>query len=221
MCLDGNPLGFDELGRPIYGDSASASASGSGVDVKSLQGGGMGVGAPAFTGGMPAGRGGIGLMDDYQSAAQAQIAALSATGGGNASQPHSQPAFVGGAQPPFGAIGSQGMMMMGAGGGGPGGYMGPNMGGGRDQLPSMRHYQDQAPYHHPGQLADQGPSHHMNERGPRAPDGCGVDEDNAVIMVYGMDPELVNCDKLFNLFCLYGNVMRVRGETKRSFEPQF
>lgn len=29
------------------------------------------------------------------------------------------------------------------------------------------------------------------------------------MMVYGLNPERVNCDRLFNLFCLYGNVVRV------------
>jgi len=31
-----------------------------------------------------------------------------------------------------------------------------------------------------------------------------------VMMVYGLQPDRVNCDRLFNLFCLYGNVVRVR-----------
>jgi hypothetical protein len=31
-----------------------------------------------------------------------------------------------------------------------------------------------------------------------------------VMMVYGLDPEKMNCDRLFNMFCLYGNVIRVR-----------
>lgn len=30
-----------------------------------------------------------------------------------------------------------------------------------------------------------------------------------VMMVYGLQPERVNCERLFNLFCLYGNVSRV------------
>lgn len=30
-----------------------------------------------------------------------------------------------------------------------------------------------------------------------------------VMMVYGLQPERTNCDRLFNLFCLYGNVARV------------
>lgn len=29
------------------------------------------------------------------------------------------------------------------------------------------------------------------------------------MMVYGLQPEL-NCDRLFNLFCLYGNVVRIK-----------
>lgn len=31
-----------------------------------------------------------------------------------------------------------------------------------------------------------------------------------VMMVYGLNHEKVNCDRLFNLFCLYGNVVRVK-----------
>ncbi|CAG0923983.1 unnamed protein product [Notodromas monacha] len=29
-----------------------------------------------------------------------------------------------------------------------------------------------------------------------------------VMMVYGLDPEKMTCDRLFNMFCLYGNVIR-------------
>lgn len=29
-----------------------------------------------------------------------------------------------------------------------------------------------------------------------------------VVMVYGMDPNKMNCDRLFNLLCLYGNVWK-------------
>ncbi|XP_018331840.1 heterogeneous nuclear ribonucleoprotein L [Agrilus planipennis] len=32
----------------------------------------------------------------------------------------------------------------------------------------------------------------------------------AVLMVYGLDPLRTNCDKLFNLMCLYGNVARIK-----------
>lgn len=30
-----------------------------------------------------------------------------------------------------------------------------------------------------------------------------------VLMVYGLNPDRMNCDRLFNLFCLYGNVIKV------------
>ena len=30
-----------------------------------------------------------------------------------------------------------------------------------------------------------------------------------VLMVYGLNPDKMNCDKLFNLLCLYGNVVKV------------
>jgi heterogeneous nuclear ribonucleoprotein L len=34
-------------------------------------------------------------------------------------------------------------------------------------------------------------------------------QQGSVMMVYGLDPEKINADKLFNIFCLYGNVLRV------------
>ena len=33
--------------------------------------------------------------------------------------------------------------------------------------------------------------------------------EGCVAMVYGVNLERMNCDKLFNLFCLYGNVVKV------------
>lgn len=30
------------------------------------------------------------------------------------------------------------------------------------------------------------------------------------MMVYGLNPDRINCDRLFNLFCLYGNVVKVK-----------
>jgi hypothetical protein len=33
------------------------------------------------------------------------------------------------------------------------------------------------------------------------------------MMVYGLDPEKSNTEKLFNIFCLYGNVLRVSAIT--------
>jgi len=37
----------------------------------------------------------------------------------------------------------------------------------------------------------------------------GMLQQGSVLMVYGLNPEKMNCQKLFNLFCLYGNVVRV------------
>ena len=37
----------------------------------------------------------------------------------------------------------------------------------------------------------------------------GPPQQGAVMMVYGLDPNTVNADRLFNLCCLYGNVVRV------------
>ncbi|XP_046839506.1 heterogeneous nuclear ribonucleoprotein L-like isoform X3 [Xenia sp. Carnegie-2017] len=43
------------------------------------------------------------------------------------------------------------------------------------------------------------------------PDG-GV---GCVLMVYGLNPEKLNCDRLFNLFCLYGNVIKIKFLTNK------
>lgn len=32
---------------------------------------------------------------------------------------------------------------------------------------------------------------------------------HVVVIVYGLDQDIFNCDKLFNLLCLYGNIDRV------------
>ncbi|XP_033729127.1 heterogeneous nuclear ribonucleoprotein L-like isoform X1 [Pecten maximus] len=59
------------------------------------------------------------------------------------------------------------------------------------------------PPHSQGGYQDQGM---MNPGGP----GQGGASQGAVLMVYGLNMEKVNCDKLFNLFCLYGNVVRIK-----------
>ncbi|XP_053702834.1 heterogeneous nuclear ribonucleoprotein L-like isoform X1 [Synchiropus splendidus] len=45
--------------------------------------------------------------------------------------------------------------------------------------------------------------------GPPGPD-YGPHADSAVLMVYGLDPVKINADKVFNIFCLYGNVEKVK-----------
>ena len=39
--------------------------------------------------------------------------------------------------------------------------------------------------------------------------GGGMLQQGSVLMVYGLNPEKMNCQRLFNMFCLYGNVVRV------------
>jgi len=41
----------------------------------------------------------------------------------------------------------------------------------------------------------------------------------SVMMVYGLQPDKVNTDKLFNLFCLYGNVTKVGGGSSAPLSP--
>lgn len=49
----------------------------------------------------------------------------------------------------------------------------------------------------------------MNRNGPTSFVTQGQQQ-GAVMMVYGLDNDTSNTDKLFNLVCLYGNVARVR-----------
>ncbi|XP_054152930.1 heterogeneous nuclear ribonucleoprotein L-like isoform X2 [Oppia nitens] len=44
--------------------------------------------------------------------------------------------------------------------------------------------------------------------GPPPP--AGAPQQGSVMMVYGLDGEKMNCDRIFNLFCLFGNVVRVK-----------
>lgn len=39
--------------------------------------------------------------------------------------------------------------------------------------------------------------------------GDGTPESGAVLLCYGLNMEHMNCDRVFNLFCLFGNVIRV------------
>ncbi|KAL1458578.1 hypothetical protein WDU94_008715 [Cyamophila willieti] len=45
---------------------------------------------------------------------------------------------------------------------------------------------------------------------PMTPTGSGAPGGNCVLMVYELDPARVNPDKVFNLFCLYGNVAKIK-----------
>lgn len=83
----------------------------------------------------------------------------------------------------------------------------------------QHHHQQQHQHHHHHHQ-----QHHTHSGGPNhnnmfspgnasnslmsGPSNLGQPQ-GAVMMVYGLQPERVNCDRLFNLFCLYGNVVRV------------
>ncbi|XP_061608881.1 heterogeneous nuclear ribonucleoprotein L isoform X1 [Phyllopteryx taeniolatus] len=45
--------------------------------------------------------------------------------------------------------------------------------------------------------------------GPPLPE-YGPHADSPVLMVYGLEPSKINADKVFNIFCLYGNVERIK-----------
>ncbi|CAB1316598.1 unnamed protein product [Coregonus sp. 'balchen'] len=44
--------------------------------------------------------------------------------------------------------------------------------------------------------------------GPPPPGDYSAHADSPVVMVYGLEPAKINADKVFNVFCLYGNVER-------------
>uniref|UniRef100_A0A3Q1IS21 RRM domain-containing protein n=1 Tax=Anabas testudineus TaxID=64144 RepID=A0A3Q1IS21_ANATE len=45
---------------------------------------------------------------------------------------------------------------------------------------------------------------------PPPPGEYGAHADSPVVMVYGLEPVKMNADRVFNIFCLYGNVERVK-----------
>ncbi|XP_068034077.1 heterogeneous nuclear ribonucleoprotein L-like, partial [Anomalospiza imberbis] len=45
---------------------------------------------------------------------------------------------------------------------------------------------------------------------PPPPPDYGPHADSPVLMVYGLDQAKMNCDRVFNVFCLYGNVEKVK-----------
>lgn len=58
-----------------------------------------------------------------------------------------------------------------------------------------------------------GPSRYGPQYGhpppPPPPPEYGPHADSPVLMVYGLDQSKMNCDRVFNVFCLYGNVEKV------------
>lgn len=53
---------------------------------------------------------------------------------------------------------------------------------------------------------------------PPPPGEYGAHAESPVVMVYGLDPMKMNADRVFNIFCLYGNVERVGTSSFRFVE---
>lgn len=53
---------------------------------------------------------------------------------------------------------------------------------------------------------------------PPPPGEYGAHAESPVVMVYGLDPMKMNADRVFNIFCLYGNVERVGTSSFRCVE---
>lgn len=69
-----------------------------------------------------------------------------------------------------------------------------------------------------------GPSRYGPQYGhpppPPPPPEYGPHADSPVLMVYGLDQSKMNCDRVFNIFCLYGNVEKVSGAGSPPHSPQ-
>uniref|UniRef100_A0A8C7J3L8 Heteroous nuclear ribonucleoprotein L2 n=1 Tax=Oncorhynchus kisutch TaxID=8019 RepID=A0A8C7J3L8_ONCKI len=72
------------------------------------------------------------------------------------------------------------------------------------RLNVFKNDQDTWDYTNPN-LSGQGNAHSHLGRG-----GYSAHADSPVVMVYGLEPAKMNADKVFNVFCLYGNVERVK-----------
>uniref|UniRef100_A0A3P9J3P9 Heterogeneous nuclear ribonucleoprotein L n=1 Tax=Oryzias latipes TaxID=8090 RepID=A0A3P9J3P9_ORYLA len=79
------------------------------------------------------------------------------------------------------------------------------------RLNVFKNDQDTWDYTNPNLSGPQGSYHAYNDddTGPPPPD-YGPHADSPVLMVYGLEPSKINADKVFNIFCLYGNVERVK-----------
>lgn len=86
----------------------------------------------------------------------------------------------------------------GSGGGGGSGGMGHYS----NHAHQSQHHQGH--HHNPNQPSAFGPHSAALMAGP-----AGMSPQGTVMMVYGLNSDQINCDRLFNLFCLYGNVVRV------------
>ncbi|XP_072023987.1 heterogeneous nuclear ribonucleoprotein L-like isoform X2 [Amphiura filiformis] len=87
--------------------------------------------------------------------------------------------------------------------------------------PMPQHYQDQGyPPQHPGRGYPQergdysqqqyGGYGMQEQHGLQPPPQTQPGNGSPVVMIYGMEAKKMNCDRLFNLLCLYGNVMKIK-----------
>jgi len=49
----------------------------------------------------------------------------------------------------------------------------------------------------------------MGDYGAEEQYGAGGGGGSPVLMVYGLNPDKMNCERLFNILCLYGNIVKV------------
>lgn len=54
------------------------------------------------------------------------------------------------------------------------------------------------------------PPSNFSDGGSQAGGPPGLYQQGSVLMVYGLDADKMNCQRVFNLFCLYGNVVRIK-----------
>uniref|UniRef100_A0A8C1HH57 Heterogeneous nuclear ribonucleoprotein L n=1 Tax=Cyprinus carpio carpio TaxID=630221 RepID=A0A8C1HH57_CYPCA len=88
------------------------------------------------------------------------------------------------------------------------------------RLNVFKNDQDTWDYTNPNLSGQGGPQggygHYDDTYGPPPPpphyEGrrMGAHADSPVVMVYGLEPTKINADRVFNIFCLYGNVERVK-----------
>ena len=74
--------------------------------------------------------------------------------------------------------------------------------------PPDDHYRRGPPRDGPYGRGPPGPDSYRGA-GDQGPLSAGMGQNGSVLMCYGLNMEKINCQKLFNLFCLYGNVVRV------------
>ncbi|KAM6188854.1 LOW QUALITY PROTEIN: heterogeneous nuclear ribonucleoprotein L [Sarcoramphus papa] len=141
--------------------------------------------------------------------------------GGNPNKRQRQPPLLGDHPAEYGTA----LLVMGGGGHGRRGGLQPSPRAGGPHGGYHGHYHDEGygppPPHYEGRRMGppvgghrRGPSRYGPQYGhpppPPPPPEYGPHADSPVLMVYGLDQSKMNCDRVFNIFCLYGNVEKVK-----------